>query len=349
MENKVLKIEWLLTRKCNLRCSYCKIRKGCTLNGPELEMYQVFDGIRVLNRMFPGAAIVFFGGEPTMLDWLPNIVAHCEQEKVKYAVISNGLRPMSDEIYFNRLIEAGISNWSVSIDSLSALEEVQADSPDNEIKTHSGFASLKKFRAAGVRDLVACITVTKRNIFEVPEIIKRLTAEGVWSITTPLQNGSLEAEYSSPSPELQCTDTGVIRTVAHVLETMARSGRYLMHNSPEYYTYWKRFFISQDWKCSSKNAITIDADGTLKRCVDYKGGLEKFNILTLEKDYERYQQAVAQEFSCQGCFWDPAFETSLRAKTWGYEEAKASFRHEMSLEQVASLSPDAKKWFVKAQ
>lgn len=339
---KVLKVEWLLTRKCDLRCPYCEIRDSRSLLGKELSLSQVIEGVNVVDRMFPRVPIVFFGGEPAVLDWLPELVAHCESIGLKYAIISNGKRALRDGRFFERLINAGISNWSVSIDSLKGHSR-----GDAEVKSKTGFGSLLKFREKGVRDLVACITVTKDNIEEVPEIIAKLSRNGIWGIVTPLQVGDETFEYSGNVPALQETRQGVVKIISGVLFEMAKSGRYLMHNAPEYFLSWSRYFIRQDWKCTNKSCITVDADGSLKRCVDRKLGLEKFSILTLEDCWEEYCEALEKPVECKGCFWDPAFETSLRASTWDQDVAVDSFRHELTDEQIEGLSPEARKWFKK--
>ena len=338
----VLKVEWLLTRACQLKCDYCKIRDDSTLVGKQLTKDQVFEGVELINRNFPRVPIVFFGGEPTVLNWLPELVGFCETLGVKYAIISNSERVLKDEAYFQALLDNGISNWSVSIDTLSEGKPTN----DSELKSMKGFEALKKFRAAGVRDLVACITVTKENILEVPAIIRKLSAEGIWGITTPLQVGDNSFEYSGKTDYLQCKDAELIRSVAAKLKEMALSGEYLMHNAPEFYDMWDKYFIKQNWKCTSKSALTIDADGTLKRCVDKKGHLDRFSIFDLDSKLgrERYMKAVAEPHSCKGCFWDPAVETTLRSKK---EESVAvdSFRHELTEAQKAKLAPEARRWF----
>jgi MoaA/NifB/PqqE/SkfB family radical SAM enzyme len=342
MENKVLKVEWLLTRKCDLHCSYCKIRDPKSLIGEELSFSQVTDGVSAIDRMFPRVPIVFFGGEPAVLDWLPDLVAHCESIELKYAIISNGMRALGDPDFFERLIEAGISNWSVSIDSLKGLSRGDAG-----IKSRAGFSSLLKFRSRGVRDLVACITVTKDNIEEVPSIIEELSRNGIWGIVTPLQVGDDTFEYSGHVPALQETRPEVVDRIAGVLYDMAKSGEFLMHNAPEYFLHWKLYFIQQDWKCSRKSCITVDADGSLKRCVDRKLELEKFSILTLEDNWEAYCEALKEPPACKGCFWDPAFETSMRASTWETSSAVDSFRHELTDAQFNRLKPETQKWWLE--
>lgn len=338
----VLKIEWLLNRSCNLRCEYCKIIDKSSLKGRVLTGEEVMEGVRALSVRFPKVPIIFFGGEPTVTSYLPELVRMCEDYEIKYAVISNSARVVEDNTYFFALVAAGISNWSASVDTLKGLED-----SDIHKKSNYGLQALIKFREVGVRDLVACITVTKNNIDELPEIIEGLTKEGIWSITTPLQVGDDTFEYSGTSRDLQCTDTDKIKSMARTLKEMALSGKYLMHNAPEFYDLWEHYFVAQDWKCKGKYNLTIDADGSFKRCVDKKGGLNHFNVKDiLDNDmWYEYLEAVAQPHECKGCFWDPAVETMLRGESWSEDDAVDSFRHDLTPERISKLLPEAQRWF----
>jgi MoaA/NifB/PqqE/SkfB family radical SAM enzyme len=341
---KILKVEWLLTRRCDLKCDYCKIRDNSSLKGVELDYLDVIDGVEYIHKRFPGVPIIFFGGEPTVLDWLPNLVDYCEKIGLKYAVISNSRRILSDEEYFERLIQAGISNWSVSMDEIPT-GVVNTRTPHHKVKGEAGFLALKKFQEHGVKDLVTCTTVTKHNIDKLPELVKFLSSHGIWSITTPLQLGGNGYDYSKGSKSDQCTDEKKIREISGELYRMARSGKYLMHNHPDFYASWEIHFTKLDWKCSHKTGLTIDADGSLKRCVDKKGGLEKFNIRSLPTKEKQYEEALAKEYTCRGCYWDPAYETELRGEWRDQKVALGSFRHELSSKQLSQLLPECRRWF----
>jgi MoaA/NifB/PqqE/SkfB family radical SAM enzyme len=330
---KVLKTEWLLTRKCSIACSYCKIKDSSSLRGIELTLDEVKIGVKFIHDTFPDTIIVFYGGEPTELKWLPDLISYCNEIGQYYAVISNSIKVMKDDEFFKSLALAGIKNWSVSIDSIEAIKGTTVNGPvkSNILKSICGMDALMKFKKYGVKDLVACITVTNKNIHQLPKMVKLLTKKGVWSITTPLQIGKTDFEYSDCSQEtrdLKCYDEVLIKNIAKRLYKMAKSGKYLMHNDAEYYTLWEKMFMPANWKCSTgKNYMTVDADGSLRRCVDIKGGLERFSILTLKDNLEEYEKALNAEFDCEGCFWDPPVETTLRANGWTEDKAKKSYLH----------------------
>jgi MoaA/NifB/PqqE/SkfB family radical SAM enzyme len=258
---------------------------------------------------------------------------------------------MKDPEYADKLIAAGLTNWSASFDgaTLSLVTDASVLK-----KSLNGFDALKMFRDKyGLRDLVTCITVTKKNIEFLPSIIQELTREGIWSICTPLQCPLqiLRYDYSSGDPNHLPSQEQVER-VAENLSFMAKSGRFLMHNEPEWFETWPQYFRNQTWKCRDKGNLTIDADGNLRLCVDIHMPFT-MSIFDLSMSYnvKKYADAIRKEPPCNGCFWDPAFESLQRSTREGLtqEEGRKSFRHEMTNEQIGQLLPEAQKWFMKTE
>jgi len=349
---KVLKVEFLLTRRCQYRCSYCKIVDSKSLRSQkELTTFQVCQSIIFISRTWPGAPIIFFGGEPTVRDDLPSIIKCCVDHGVKHAVISNSMRVLKDSEYADKLVEAGLSNWSTSFDG--ATLGLVTD-PSVLKKSIQGVDALRMFRDKyGIRDLVTCITVTKKNLEALPDIIQDLTKEGIWSICTPLQCPLpiLSYDYSSGNIA-DLPSQKQVEESAQILSFMARSGRFLMHNESGWFDLWPAYFRTQTWKCRDKGNLTIDADGSLRLCVDIAFPFS-MSIWDLYMSYnvERYSDALLKSPPCNGCFWDPAFESLQRATREGttQEEGRKSFRHEMTNEQIGQLLPEAQKWFVKTK
>lgn len=346
---KVLKVEYLVTRSCKLQCRYCKITDIKSLRGAELPLERVEEVIDFLQWYWPGAPLIIFGGEPTDRDDLPEIIAYAASKGMKTAVISNSRRVMGDEAYAERLVAAGLDNWSVSYDgevnNMGDLSVVR--------KSSAGLSALRMFRDDyGIRDLVACITVTKYNIMDLPKIVHRLSSEGVWSICTPLQVGdpNYTYDYSSGSRDDLPTQEQV-EEISLVLSKMAHGGRYLMHNDASWFDAWPGNFLAQNWMCSNKATLTIDADGSLRWCVD-QALPEDFTLFDLEvpENLERYAEILKDEVPhCGGCFWDPAYESVKRGLDTLISEAdgRKSYRHELSPGQVEQLIPEARKWFKK--
>ncbi len=346
---KVLKVEYLATRRCRLKCDYCKITDTSTFKGPELPLKEVCEMIDLIGWHWPGAPLIIFGGEPTMREDLPEIIAYAKKCGVKTAVISNSMRVTVDAPYRERLVAAGLDNWSVSYDGDDIT--LGGTDPYLSIKSGAGLAALRMFRDRyGIRDLVACITVTKHNICVLPEIVEMLTKEGIWSICTPLQIGGDAYDYSDGGKD-NLPHEGHVHYISMEMKAMAESGKYLMHNEAGWFEAWDANFLTQDWICHDKSVLTVDADGLLRWCVDQPLP-QRFSIFDLEVEdhLEGYADLLGDTVPiCCGCFWDPAYESIKRGLDLATTdvEGRQSYRHELTPEQVSKLLPEAQQWFKK--
>lgn len=346
-EVPILKVEYLLTRKCSLSCDYCLIRDSSSLHGKEMEFDLIVEMLKIVANNWPGAPVVLFGGEPTERDDLPNIIRVADAMKIKTVVISNSRRVLRDKNYRERLIDAGLENWSTSFDSLEAAQVVDRSCL---VKSEFGFTALKMFRDDyGLRDLVTCVTVTRHNIDYLPEIVTMLTAEGIWSIFTPLQVGGQGYEYSQGSvSSLPRIDQ--IERIAPWMKRLALSGHYLMHNDPDWFDTWPEQFLDQTWRCNDKALLTVDADGYLRYCVDIPFREEdRMHVLELASKMgrNRFARVIAKGPPCTGCLWDPAYEAIKRARSpdVGVEEGRRRYRHEIPEDRRRKLILPAQKWF----
>ena len=92
-----------VTRRCNLRCRFCFAEGG---GGEDLPLAKIKQDISALTR--PGKTFLqLSGGEPTVRDDLPEIVAYAKAAGCKYLQLnSNGIRLAEDEPYVADLAEA---------------------------------------------------------------------------------------------------------------------------------------------------------------------------------------------------------------------------------------------------
>lgn len=341
----VLKAEWLVTRECNLRCEYCQIR-----NKPEgmseISTERAIEIVEMFSKLWPGAPMVIYGGEPTTREDLPDILAAGVRFGVKLPVISNSIRVLHDSEYTKRLVDAGLANWSVSLDRLSGVPYYDRSSL---IKSKNGLEALRMFRDTyGIRDLVACITITRYNIEHLPRMVEELTAEGIWAIMTPLQVGDETREYGRSSRLHQANQEQADR-VGETIEAMAKSGGYLLHNDSEWFAQWGEIFVSNGWKCTGKAALTIDADGKIRYCVDHPLPEDIYAWeMTDPKRRSRYQELIDAGVPCTGCSWDQNVECLRRSRdsNVGVSEGRRRSRHEVPDDKLLKLKPAARKWFV---
>ena len=95
-----------VTKRCNLQCSFCFAEGG---QGEDIPFDLVRERLRAL--AVPGKTLVqLSGGEPTVRDDLPLVVASAKEAGCKYVQLNtNGIRLAEDEEYVRRLAEAGLS------------------------------------------------------------------------------------------------------------------------------------------------------------------------------------------------------------------------------------------------
>lgn len=95
-----------VTKRCNLHCSFCFAEGG---EGEDIALDKIKRDITALTR--PGKTFLqLSGGEPTVRDDLPEIVAHARAAGCKYLQLnSNGIRLAEDEAFVAALAEAGLS------------------------------------------------------------------------------------------------------------------------------------------------------------------------------------------------------------------------------------------------
>lgn len=344
-EMNVIKAEWMVTRRCNLMCGYCKIRDESTLRGPEMPTETLVKTVEMFGKLWPGAPMIVYGGEPTMRDDLPELLAAGKRYGVKLPVISNSIRVMRDHQYAESLVRAGLENWSVSFDGF---EYDEFPDKASHQKSGLGFQALRMFRDNyGIRDLVACVTVTKYNIAKLPAILRKLTEEGFHAIFTPLHVGDERYEYGRGDADMLPTQTE-IEDASHYLYVMVSSGQFLCSNDAGWFKVWPEHFLKQNWMCNDKSCITIDADGSLKYCVDIPFRPEdQMHVLDLatEDGRQKWLRIIQKGPNCKGCLWNPAYESIKRARDpeIGVVDGRSRARHYVG--PTRSLYAGAQRWF----
>lgn len=95
-----------VTKRCNLRCSFCFAEGG---TGKDIPFTTVRDRLQAL--AVPGKTLVqLSGGEPTVRDDLPQIVAAAKEAGCQFVQLNtNGIRLAEDAGYVHSLAEAGLS------------------------------------------------------------------------------------------------------------------------------------------------------------------------------------------------------------------------------------------------
>jgi MoaA/NifB/PqqE/SkfB family radical SAM enzyme len=296
----------------------------------------------MISRHWPGAPVNFFGGEPTERKDLPALIREMSILGQMSILSSNSVTVLQNPQYISTLANFGLNNWTISFDGMDREQCVDSSTWK---RASIGLEVLKLARDRGISDLVANITVTKRNIDHLPKIIHKLTRWGIWSILCVLQVGRDNYEYSSGDVD-ELPSKKQIDSVFSRLIKMTCSGRYLIQTSKE----WFEFILengvqNQSWKCNDKASLTIDSDGSLKHCVDVAiPGSYVFDLETSQGRKAYLDKIKAPE--CSGCLWNSAFDSIYRSRTLlGEDESRRLYRHELTEREISKLLPSAAKWF----
>ncbi|MEM1985681.1 MAG: radical SAM protein [Nitrososphaeria archaeon] len=150
-----------VTNACNLRCPICFANAAAVgyLYQPSLEkVKEMLDNLRN-NKPVPTYAVQLSGGEPTLRDDLPEIVRYAKKIGIRHVEVNtNGVRLARDIDYLKELIDAGVSTFYLSFDSLNREAYIKmkgADLLDIKLK------AIENLRSLGHESLVLVPTVVK--------------------------------------------------------------------------------------------------------------------------------------------------------------------------------------------
>lgn len=319
----VLKAEWLVTRACQLFCSYCEIAHKPIKELPIEDKMRIADKLKEFN-VFP----VLYGGEVTISRDFEKLLQHMQEIELQYAVISNGM--VNLQTLEKWATKYGLDNWSVSIDTLDFNPRPGFDDEEILRKARAGYATLV-FTEGLIRDRVTCTTVTSYNIREIPSIVEEMSRIGAYTILSMVNQHKDGFRYSAPGANDMVPSQEDIVWLVKTLKRMAKqtdsegNPKYLLHDPPQVWDMWLKHAVAADWHCSRFTKFTIDSDGFLQCCVDWKGkNFGEFNILEITRenfaDIEQY--FLEDIWDCKGCAWSPI-------KLLETEQAKGEIGHEM--------------------
>ncbi len=107
------RMDLAITHRCDLDCGHCYA------GGPrEMKELDTASWKRVLDKLFSAGIphVCFTGGEATLRDDLPDLVAHAEDLGLVTGLLTNGCR-LSDPEYVKRLIAEGLDHAQITIES----------------------------------------------------------------------------------------------------------------------------------------------------------------------------------------------------------------------------------------
>ena len=297
----------MVCRRCQLKCRGCGvIAKQCQYEMTIEEWKTALD----IQKAYGVGFIVWFGGEPTLREDLPELIKYCNKINMPHTIITNSIRMLNDESYYNRIIDAKPFGISASFNGISHGKAKHGD----ELKSEYGYQLIQKVRKDLPKcDVVANMAVHKDNIEALTDIVQWLTDNKIWIIMTFIHlcrpydssfywyRGSVTG--SNVKLKLTEKDLPAIRKTRDWFKE--HYDELLLHNEKSYFDRWDNEALYQSWHCSEFVNPNINPDGFVMPCIDIPL-VKPISILDLPGREEEFQKAFYTSIDgcTHGCCWD---------------------------------------------
>ncbi len=272
------RLDLALTYRCNNDCHHCynleHPKPGQPLKRPELSTEQ---WKQVIDKAWALAIphIIFTGGEPTLRDDLPELVAHAEGNG-QITGLNTNARRLSDPNFVKRLVDAGLDHVQITVES------ADADIHDQMVNARAfeqTIAGLKNVLATRLY-VMTNTTMLTDNVASIPATLDFLAELGVPTVgLNALIYSGHGATVGSGLPE---------RDLAPLLE-MARakteaSGQKLIWYTPTQYCHFDPTQMNLGVKgcTAAQYNMCVEPDGAVLPCQSYYKPLG--NLLTDDWD-----------------------------------------------------------------
>jgi radical SAM protein with 4Fe4S-binding SPASM domain len=257
---------WEITLKCNLACSHCGSRAGEARRN-ELTTAEALDAVRQLAEVGIDE-VTLIGGEAFLRpDWLT--IAKAISDSGMVCTMTTGGYGISKETA-RRMVDAGLSQVSVSIDGLEATHD--------RLRGRKGswracYQSLENMGAAGMA--LACNTqINRLTALELPRAyqIQRDAGMKAWQLqmTVPMGN-------AADQPEILLQPYELLQVFDILVDLKQQCDRdnvlFAPGNNVGYFGPYDRILRAQgnEWQVwngcqAGLNSVGLEADGTIKGC-----------------------------------------------------------------------------------
>ncbi len=331
MTTKVNIVNCLLTRKCNLKCSYCQISGNIdtplrpkeypnskTYFNNEKDTRWWIDTLTTFWKQNNDVFFILYGGEP-FIRWelLADLVLHLNKIGAHYTIISSCNEGIKKFIYkfFEKV--PYVKGFTASIDPGFYLKNVNSleDTDDELYKSNTGYATLKELMNKGlVKDPVAEITCDKDTINYLYDTVKKLTEDGITSDITMLdiaKNNYYDFSNITNPVNLVHPTKDVLDVFDKIIKDDSLKVHMKNYLLPRIYR-----DLPSNMDCEIEKGlhnVTIDSDGSIRLCLRIRGRFstkfsasELFTVEGIESDKYKdiYEAMVAdKEILCKKCMW----------------------------------------------
>ena len=339
-----------VTYRCNYRCRMCGI-EGIRPQFEELEQgdfEQVADQLRALGARH----VVITGGEPFLRKDLAGIVEAFACRRFSIRIQTNGGPHVTRE-RIEEVARAGAADLSVSVDTLDgALQDRISGGRDTLEHALRTLGLALELMPHGMS--LANIVASPHNFTELPRLVRRFGAAGIYTYITPAVviggEARTDGEYlfRGQDDDFAFAQISPGERVAVIDELVAlRRQGWGLTNSSRHLRDFGHFLATgrSAWTCASGAfALDVRPDGSVSACKEKPplGHILDPSFARFYRSGEFSRQAVAQAAACSGCFYgeyrEPAYaiRDSAVLREWMVDWLR-TFRKGMGWQRRASF------------
>ena len=300
-----------ITHRCNLDCTYCNVHKK---NSKELSVDKWINICEILNNIGI-KKLTILGGEPTVRNDLPVLVNYIIQNtNMDLNIVSNGTASFD---VIDELLKVKLKQFSSSVDTL----DNSSIDIHSLIKSQKAMKTFEYIKSKSNIKLTAYMVLTKQNANRIQDMVKKLSAKGIYLYILPYHYSLNNGEWitrdliRNDNLALDSMPSEKLNDVVYTLINMKKNG-YLISNSIEYLCSLPEYINNFTWHCKSDiHELRIDSDGSLMCCHDNRGTeTPSFSVFDLQEKsaISKIIKARANDSGkCLGCYWPSQYHSNM--------------------------------------
>lgn len=262
--------QFIVTRKCNLDCSYCGIVDNRIPHPNMQEMKKRIDFIKGLGI----TGVAFFGGEPTIYKDLIELISYTSKKGLTTQLSSNLF--LTNKNYLDRLSEAGLDELRFSVDSTVPLMFSEKNLQNRYINTHgekntfkNNLKVLLQYKNNWKFSVNATLVLTKFNIVEVEKVLVFLKSYDIPLSIAPVQPKRPTKSFRALEfYDFQPFDVLSWEEMTIQLKRWKKDKTYKLDQPIEFFESMVSYLKSGgNWNCGAGvTSFTLDVDGQISYC-----------------------------------------------------------------------------------
>lgn len=285
---------WECTWRCNLSCRHCGSDCKSESCVPDMPFHDFLKAVEPLAQRYPRNTVIvaITGGEPLLRPDLAECGKALREKGLRWGIVTNGM--LYDEAMHAKLLAAGLSSITVSLDGLEATHNWLRNHPESFQRALRALRLIA--RTPGLAyDVVTC--VHQRNLSELPQLKELLIENGIknWRLFTISPIGR-----AAHNDELQLSRAQVEEVMRFIAETRRENRIHLTFSCEAYMGKYEEQVRDSYFFCRAGiNIGSVLINGDISACPNIDRSFVQGNI---------YHDDLLD-------VWDNRFQL-MRERTW---------------------------------